>query len=191
MNVFEAVVVGLGMGMLFGLALEKSRVFEPGMIIGQMRLDNFIMLKVFLSAVATGLVLLSALQGFGLIKLAPKATLYLADIGGGLLLGVGITLAGACPGTILAQIGAGYRDAWLTLLGGLAGAAAFGYAEPSLRPWLSGGPGKLTLDAMLSLPFWAVALPFAAVIIAGLWLLETLRPWRGDLGPAVDGDAAN
>ncbi len=191
MNVFEAVVVGLGMGMAFGLALEKSRVFEPGMIVGQMRLDNFIMLKVFLSAVATGLVVLSALQGFGLIKLAPKATLYLADIGGGLLLGVGITLAGACPGTILAQIGAGYRDAWLTLLGGLAGAAAFGYAEPSLRPWLAGGPGKLTLEAMLGLPFWAVALPFAAVIVAGLWLLETLRPWRGDLGPAVDGDAAN
>ncbi|MFO0989524.1 MAG: YeeE/YedE thiosulfate transporter family protein [Alphaproteobacteria bacterium] len=111
------------MGAVFGFALEKSRVFEPGVIVGQMQLRSFVMLKVFLTAVATGLVVLAALHGFGFAKLFPKATIFGADIVGGLVLGAGITLAGACPGTVLAQIGAGYRDAWFTLIGGLAGRA--------------------------------------------------------------------
>ncbi|WP_163103969.1 YeeE/YedE thiosulfate transporter family protein, partial [Acinetobacter baumannii] len=73
---------------------------------------------VFLAAVATGAVVLAALNGFGLVKLQPKAALYAADIIGGLLLGAGISLAGACPGTTLAQVGSGYRDALFTLAGG-------------------------------------------------------------------------
>src|SRR3990172_652247 len=101
MSVLIAVLIGLAMGLVFGLALEKSRVFEPGIIVGQMQLRNFIMLKVFLTAVATGAVVLAVLNGFGYVKLQPKPALYAADIVGGLLLGVGITLAGACPGTTL------------------------------------------------------------------------------------------
>lgn len=190
MTVFSAIVTGLLMGLVFGLALEKSRVFEPGVIVGQMQLRNFIMLKVFLSAVATGLVVLAALNGFGFVKLAPKATLYTADVAGGLILGVGITLAGGCPGTVLAQIGAGYRDAWATLLGGLCGTLAFSYAEPTLRPWIDGGPGKLTLDQLVGLPFWQVALSSAAIIVLILVGLERWRPWQSELGRNVDGDAA-
>ncbi len=94
MSLSIAIVVGLLMGTVFGFALEKSRVFEPGIIVGQMQLRNFIMLKVFLTAVATGAVVLAALNGFGIVKLQPKAALYAADIVGGLILGVGIALAG-------------------------------------------------------------------------------------------------
>lgn len=155
-----------------------------------MQLRNFIMLKVFLTAVATGLVVLAVLNGFGFIKLAPKATLYTADIAGGLILGVGITLAGGCPGTVLAQIGTGYRDAWATLLGGIAGATAFGYFEPALRPWLAGGPGKLTLDQVIGLPFWVVALLMAVLIVGILVPMELWRPWRNELGDRVDGDTS-
>src|SRR5690349_17238270 len=134
MSVFTAILLGLAMGGAFGLALEKSRVFEPGVIVGQMQMRSFIMLKVFLTAVATGLVVMAALNGFGIIRINPKAAVWGADVVGGLLLGVGITLAGGCPGTIWAQIGAGYRDAWFTLAGGILGAIAFTYAEPALRP---------------------------------------------------------
>src|SRR5262245_27377660 len=128
MSLTLAITVGLAMGTVFGFALEKSRVFEPGIIVGQMQLRNFIMPKVFLTAVATGTVALALLNGLGIVKLQPKAALYAADIAGGLLLGAGIALAGACPGTVLAQVGAGYRDALFTLAGGVCGAVAFSYA---------------------------------------------------------------
>lgn len=188
MPVFHAVLIGLAMGMVFGFALEKSRVFEPGVIVGQMRLRNFIMLKVFLTAVVTGLVVLAILHGFGFTKLHPKATVYFADIVGGLALGAGIALAGACPGTVFAQLGAGYRDAWFTLAGGLCGAALFIYAEPTLKPLLGGGPGPLTFDKLAGLPFWQLALVSAAGWVLVLLVLERWRPWRDELG--ADGAGA-
>ncbi|MCC7347132.1 MAG: YeeE/YedE family protein [Variibacter sp.] len=189
MSLAFAIVTGLLMGIVFGLALEKSRVFEPGMIVGQMQLRNFTMLKVFLTAVATGAVVLAFLNGLGFVKLQPKAALYAADVVGGLILGAGIALAGACPGTTLAQIGAGYRDAIFTLLGALSGAVAFSYAQPALnRTFLASGDGKVIFTDWAGIPYWAGALALAAVLVLALVGLEKWRGWRDDMGADVDGD---
>jgi hypothetical protein len=101
---------------------------------------------------------------------------------------VGIALAGACPGTTLAQIGTGYRDAWFTLAGGLCGAVAFSYAQPSLLPLLNAGDGKLIFSDLFGIPFWAGALAWAAILVLALVVLERLRPWRDEMGRNVDGD---
>jgi uncharacterized membrane protein YedE/YeeE len=192
MSVLTAVVIGVSMGFVFGFALEKSRVFEPGMIVGQMQLRNFIMLKVFLTAVITGLVVIGIMHGFFGVKLVPKPLLYGANVLGGLILGAGITLAGACPGTVAAQIGAGYKDAWVILVGGLLGALTFSYLEPTLKPvLLSGGPGKLTLDKVVDMPFWLLASGFALLLIIVLVLLERWRPWSDDIGENYDGLSRN
>lgn len=192
MSIEAAIPIGLIMGLVFGVALEKSRVFEPGIIVGQMQLTNFIMLKVFLTAVATGAVVLAALNGLGIVPLYPKAALYAADVIGGLLLGTGIALAGACPGTVLAQVGAGYRDALFTLAGGLCGAIAFSYAEPTLRGWLlGGGGGKITFADLSGIPYWILALGLAAVLGGVLVALERWRPWNDELGRELDGDLAD
>ncbi|MGZ9128079.1 MAG: YeeE/YedE thiosulfate transporter family protein [Candidatus Binatia bacterium] len=189
MSLATAIIIGIAMGIVFGFALEKSRVFEPGMIVGQMQLSNFFMLKVFLTAGATGAVVLAVLHGLGYVKLAPKAALYSADILGGLLLGAGIALAGACPGTVLAQIGAGYRDAIFTVLGGLAGAVAYSYAEPSLSAtFLGSGGGKLILSDLLGIPYWLGALALAAVCAVILFALERAFPSAAELGNDFDGD---
>ena len=192
MSVLTAVVIGVSMGFVFGFALEKSRVFEPGMIVGQMQLRNFIMLKVFLTAVITGLVVIGIMHGFFGVKLVPKPLLYGANVLGGLILGAGITLAGACPGTVAAQIGAGYKDAWVILVGGLLGALTFSYLEPTLKPvLLSGGPGKLTLDKVVDMPFWLLASGFALLLIIVLVLFERRRPWSEDIGENYDGLSRN
>ena len=191
MNILSAVILGLAMGAIFGIALEKSRVFEPGAIISQMQLRTFLMMKVFLTAVVTGLVVLAVLNGAWGVKMFPKALVWQADIVGGMLLGVGISIAGACPGTVFAQIGAGYRDAWFTVTGGILGAMTFGYLEPALRPiMLSGGPGKLTLDQVAHIPFWAFALAVAAALAGVLAVVERFKPWREEAGPDFDGLAA-
>lgn len=189
MSLTLAIVVGVAMGIVFGFALEKSRVFEPGIIVGQMQMRNFIMLKVFLTAVATGAVVLAFLNGFGYVKLQPKAALYAADIVGGLILGVGITLAGACPGTTLAQVGAGYRDALFTLVGGLFGAVAFSYVQPALsKTFLGQGGGKITFTDLIGVPYWIGALMLAVIIVLILVAMEAWKPWRGEMGNDVDGD---
>jgi uncharacterized protein len=191
MNVLSGVILGVAMGTVFGIALEKSRVFEPGAIISQMQLRTFLMVKIFLTAVITGLIVLAVLNGVWGVKMYPKALVWQADIVGGLLLGAGISIAGACPGTVFAQIGAGYRDAWFTVVGGILGAMTFGYLEPALRPFLlTGGRGKLTFDQLVNVPFWALAIATAAALVALLIALERLQPWREEVGPDVDGLAS-
>jgi hypothetical protein len=189
MSLTLAITVGIAMGIVFGFALEKSRVFEPGIIVGQMQMKNFIMLKVFLTAVGTGAVVLAVLNGFGYVKLAPKAALYSADIIGGLMLGAGIALAGACPGTTLAQVGAGYRDALFTLVGGLCGAVAFTYAQPVLsKTFLAQGGGKIIFTDLIGVPYWIGALVLAMALVVVLVVLEAWRPWRAEIGNDVDGN---
>ena len=187
MSVFLAIAIGLAMGVLFGLALEKAKVMEPGFLIGQFQMSNFTMIKVMLTAIATGLVVLAVLNGFGIVQLSVKAALIGNMVVGGLLLGVGIVLAGACPGTALAQLGAGYKDAWATVAGGLAGAFAYGYFQKQIDAALDwsgvglGNLGKMTLADILPGGFVTLALIATALIVAALIDLERRRPWRVEM----------
>jgi uncharacterized membrane protein YedE/YeeE len=187
MTLIPAILLGLVMGVLFGLALEKARVMEPGFLIGQFQMTNFIMIKVMLSAIATGLVVLAVLHGLGIVQLSVKAALIGNMIVGGLLLGVGIVFAGACPGTALAQLGAGYKDAWAVLAGGLAGAYTYGLYQKEIDKALDwsgiglGNLGKMTLVDLFPGGFVTLALIFAALIVVGLAALERWRPWRVEM----------
>jgi uncharacterized protein len=190
MSVLTAVLIGLATGLVFGFALEKSRVFEPGVIVGQMQLKSFIMLKVFLAAVITGLIVLAVLNGMFGVKLSLKPLLFKADIVGGLLLGVGIVMSGACPGTSLAQVGAGYRDALFVVAGGIAGAMVYGYHDVAITGWLAEKGDKVGFDNLLGLPFWLVAIVLAAILTVVLVYLERATPWRDEIGDDVDGVTA-
>ncbi len=185
---FLELLSGVCMGIVFGFLLEKSRVFEPGMIIGQLQLRNFTMLKVFLSAIASSMVVFATFFALGFDRLNWKFTVYTADIIGGVLLGIGIALAGGCPGTIFAQIGVGYKDSIATACGALCGALTFILVQPWLKPMLDGYPHeKLTFDTIFGLSVPATALLFLVGIIFVLMALELYRPWRRDIGDDYDG----
>lgn len=187
MTVLTGILIGLATGFVFGFVLEKSRVFEPGIIVGQMQLRSFIMLKVFLAAVITGLLVLAVMHGVFGVKLSLKPLIWKADIIGGLILGAGIALAGACPGTSLAQVGAGYRDAWFVVLGGIAGAVTYGYFDAGITAFFAEKGANLTFASLTGYPFWMVAVGFAAVLAVFLVVLEKLTPWRDEIGANVDG----
>ena len=190
MSVLSAILIGLATGVVFGFALEKSRVFEPGVIVGQMQLRNFLMLKIFLAAVITGLVVLAVMNGLFGVKLSLKPLLFRADIIGGLILGVGIALAGACPGTTLAQVGAGYRDAIFVLLGGIAGALTYGYFDAPITGFFAETGEKIGFDKLLGLPFWLTAILVAVLLTMLLWVLESWQSWRDETGRDHDGNMA-
>jgi hypothetical protein len=64
---------------------------------------------------------------------------------------------------------------------------AFTYAEPALRPVLLVASGPLTLDRVVGVPFWQLALGFAVVLAVALFGLERWRSWREEIGAAGDG----
>lgn len=177
LSLVQGILLGSIMGFIFGFALEKSKIIEPRLIIAQMQLTDFTMIKVFLSAVVTGLVTFAIMNGAFGIGLHPKSTIFGAQIIGGSLLGIGLVIAGACPGTVLGQIGAGYKDAWLTFVGGLIGALTFSYSYPLLKTdFLKADLDKYTLNTAVNLPFWVVAIFFAVIFTAILILVEKKFP---------------
>lgn len=114
-----SLLIGICVGILFGFAFEKSKVFEAASIIGQLLFKRFIMLKVLVTAMITSGLVLTTLHTLGIFEFYLKdLNLYTNIIGGGLL-GAGIAFAGACPGTVFAQIAVGYKDAFFTVAGAL------------------------------------------------------------------------
>ncbi|KAL5405024.1 hypothetical protein PMIN03_008737 [Paraphaeosphaeria minitans] len=115
-------------GALFGAALASSGVYAPSVIISQMHLSTFHMLKVFITASACSAVVIHLFDHLALSKSTPRAPSSLGLFGrydgnlvGGLMVGLGMALTGACPGTVLVQLASGVRSGWYVLAGELVG----------------------------------------------------------------------
>ncbi|KUJ12589.1 YeeE/YedE family protein [Mollisia scopiformis] len=127
----------LAAGAVFGAALTAAGVYSPSVIVGQMQLSDFHMLKAFLAASASSAIAIIISQRLQLTNCKPRTpnTLnlfspYDGNILGGGLLGIGMALSGACPGTLLPQIATGVRSGPFVLLGGILGGILFsGYGK--------------------------------------------------------------
>lgn len=187
MSLIYMIVMSLLIGTLFGFALEKSRVFEPGAIVGQMQLKRFTMVKVFFTAIITGMVILSLMTLFGWIAITPESLPVYESLIGGLILGVGVSLSGACPGTSIVQAGVGYKDAYFTIIGGIVGGIIYGVYKAPLTSWLASPvPAFSTFYQRWNISYWLLSLMIALIVAIGLYFLEKWRSWKVDLGNDFD-----
>lgn len=168
-------VLGLIVGVLFGFLLQKSGVTTYDVILNQLLLTDFTVVKVMLSAVIVGMIGVHALRSLGMVQLHPKPGSVGATVVGGLLFGVGFAVLGYCPGTISGAIGQGSLDA---LIGGtigiVLGSWLFATYYPKLqKPILSRGDfGELTLPELFKVNAWVVVVPVAILLTVLLVVLE-------------------
>lgn len=163
----ERLALGFFTGVAFGVLLQKGRVAKHSVIISQLVLRDNTVVKIMLTAVAVGAVGFWALSGVGVTPVEVKP----AEIGGvllgALLFGIGMAVLGYCPGTTMAAVGEGNRDALVGVLGMFAGAFAFVRLFPALEHIQSAiaDLGELTLpNATETPPFVWVALLGALAI---------------------------
>jgi hypothetical protein len=168
-------MIGLILGILFGFLLQKGGVTKYDVIISQLLLTNFTVVKVMLSAVVTGMIGVHLLRSFGLVTLHPKTGSFGSSVIGGLIFGVGFALLGYCPGTIAGAVGQGSLDG---LLGGMAGilvgAGLFAEAYPKLdRAILRKADfGEITFPELFKVNPWVIVLPVAIGIVFLLFWIE-------------------
>ena len=166
---------GLVFGVVYGFLLQKGGVTKYDVIVGQLLLTDFTVIKIILTAVVTGMLGVYLMKNLGWVELYPKSGSWSMNVIGGLIFGVGFAVLGYCPGTIAGAIGNGYLDA---LVGGLAGiwigTGLFAALYPKLRKGIltKGDYGDLTLPRLLKVNDWAVVVPVAALILLLLLLLE-------------------
>lgn len=170
-----ALLWGLGFGIVFGFLLQKGGATKYDVIVGQLLLTDFTVLKIMLSAVLTGMTGIYAMKSLGWVQTNPKSGSAGMNIIGGLIFGVGFAVLGYCPGTIAGAIGNGYLDAAVGGLAGiLIGAGLFAALYPRLSQGIlkKGNFGDLTLPQLFKVKDWVVVVPAAVLIFLVLYLLE-------------------
>ena len=168
-------LAGLVTGIFFGFFIQRGGVTHFDVIIGQLLLKDFTVLKVMLTAVLTGTLGVHFLVSKGYASLHVKPGSLGQTAVGGLIFGVGFAMLGYCPGTHAGAIGQGSLDALFAGLPGiLLGAWLFSLAYPLVKgkAYPRGHFGTLTFPELLKKGTWPVVLSFAAGIAAFLVLLE-------------------
>jgi uncharacterized membrane protein YedE/YeeE len=128
------------LGTVFGAVLVQAEVVSWFRIQEMFRFHAFHMYGIIGSAIATAAIGLAVIRRLDLrdadgspVALPPKpmgnGIRYLA---GGTLFGVGWALTGACPGPLVALVGAGMPAMLVTLASALAGTWVYGLVRPRL-----------------------------------------------------------
>jgi hypothetical protein len=168
-------IVGLLCGICFGFLLQKGGVTTYEIIINQLLLKDFTVVKVMLSAVIVGMIGIYAMTDLGWVNLHPKSGSWSQNLIGGLIFGIGFALLGYCPGTVVGAVGQGSLDA---LFGGcvgiILGAGLFAALYPSLKEKLlnRGSFGDVTIPSLLKTNHWFVIVPMCIAMIVLLLVLE-------------------
>jgi hypothetical protein len=119
------------LGVAFGFVLSRSGAADYGHIQAMFLLESFQLYGIIGSAVVFTAPLLWAIRrrgvtAFGRPLDVPLKSFHRGNILGGLLFGVGWSMAGMCPGPIFVNIGEGKLYALAALAGALTGAGVFG-----------------------------------------------------------------
>lgn len=167
------IVLGLLAGFAFGWLLQKGRVSDRRVIVGQFLLRDFTVLKVMLTAVIVGGIGVYAMNGAGIVDLHVKPAQLGAIALGGAIFGIGMVVLGYCPGTVVAAAGEGKPDAWWGILGGVIGAAVFAEIATYLAPLLGwANLGTVTLPDVTGVSPWLYLAGLAAIAIPFFRWLE-------------------
>ena len=174
-NKSRQLLVGLMAGIVFGFLLQKGGVTTYDVIIGQLLLTDFTVVKIMLSAVIVGTIGVHLLRSLGLAQLHPKPGSLGSTAIGGLIFGVGFGVLGYCPGTIAGAVGQGWLDALFGgVVGALIGAGLFAAAYPRLNDGVlrRGDFGEVTLPELLGVNAWMVVAPVVLLLVGLLWWIE-------------------
>ncbi|MFO7942436.1 MAG: DUF6691 family protein [Bacillota bacterium] len=115
------------LGGIFGFTLSRVGASEYDLIYGMFTGTDLTLAWVMIAAIIVGHIGMRVLKALGGTtrhgeKVTVKAKpLRSATILGGLIMGVGWGISGACPGTVLAQLGEGKVIALATVLGLISG----------------------------------------------------------------------
>ncbi|GAA5316376.1 MAG: hypothetical protein AseanaTS_15800 [Candidatus Pelagadaptatus aseana] len=174
-----SLVFAIILGTLFGYVLYRVGATDADKIISMLTLKDMYLAKAIASGIGLAALLLFVGLSCGLIDPTHLSTksMFLGVVPGGILLGIGWALSGMCPGTGVANLGAGRIDALVYVVGGLVGAAAFTMDYESLAAlglfdaiW----GGKITLASLLN-SHWAGILLGAAFILCASLLPLRIR----------------
>jgi len=174
----KKIISALIFGLAFGFLLQKGGVGKYHILLGQLLLQDWTVVKIMMTAVVVGMVGIFVLHHFAKVNLHIKPTKLGPNILGGLVFGAGFALIGYCPGTGAAALGQGSWDALFGMAGLVAGSWLYaelsGTLKKTIEKW--GDLGKLTLADVLRIPRGVLVAIMTVLLTAALVALERFFP---------------
>ncbi|EGC30111.1 hypothetical protein DICPUDRAFT_158192 [Dictyostelium purpureum] len=163
-------------GFFFGFAIQKCNVYLPSIVRDQMEIKNFTMIKIILSFISASTISTTLLNYFRMIKLEFLPIIYRRNLIGGILMGVGIYVCGACPGIALPQVPIFYSSIF-TIIGGIVGGVVYGYCDPYVQKKFPAQKQSFsTIFQYFNVSMQTITIPFVILNIIALYFLEQWYP---------------
>lgn len=186
---------GLGLGMAFGAAAQRSRFCTLAAVCNLSLMRDARQWHAYLAALGVAVTGTAALESSHLVAIAETsyrspAINWLGALGGGLVFGVGATLAGGCATRTLVRTAEGNIASLVTLLAFAVSSlmSLYGALEP-LRRWVAEqslhlSVSEASLSALFHWPPW-----LGPLVIGGACLLAIRMggAWREHKRPIVGG----
>jgi len=167
-------VIALLIGIAFGFLLEASGFSSSRNITGVFYGYNFVVLRVFFTAVIVAMVGLLYFDYFGwldLSKIFILPTFLKPMLLGGVIMGLGFIIGGFCPGTSYTAIAIGKLDGLFFAIGLFIGIYIFSLAFPWFKDfYYSDNMGHVTLTDVTGIPASWFAFGFTIIALAAFWI---------------------
>jgi uncharacterized protein len=184
------VITAVPIGLLLGFLLQK------GDLCGASALSEIVLTRDLRKtgglwvAIVVSMIVFALFEQLGWLQLAPKPVLWINDLVGGAIFGVGMVLAGGCISGCLFKAGAGNLNSMAALVGiplGVQMVETGPLNELNFlmtnRGRILGSEGAITLSSVSGLPYWVLSLGFAGATLAWLFFARTRRSPRGPKPP--------
>ena len=177
-----ALYSAVGFGIVFGILLHRGSLANFNTIVEQLRLRDFTILKVMLTAIIIGGIGVYFIVNYAGGHYHIKAANLLAVGLGAAIFGIGMAIYGYCPGTAICAIGTGSLHALVGLIGMIAGAVlfalSFDWVQANIIPVEA--LGKVRLPDLTQIPdlVWFGIMAVAAVVLFVVFELLPVRRQR-------------
>ncbi len=165
--------LGLMIGIGFGFLLDRGGATDFNIIVDQLLLKDFTVLKIMFTAILTGMIGIHLIVRYLPPELQPKPCRVKAIIVGSLIFGGGFALLGLCPGTAAGAFGTGAVHALLGILGMLSGAGLFASFYPSMTNFLNENDmGRVTIPEALDIDKRWIMLLIFVLLTSIMYIIE-------------------
>jgi hypothetical protein len=176
-SLIVAFLIGIG----FGFFLERAGFGSARKLVSQFYLNDLAVFKVMFTAIVTAMLGVTYLSWAGVLDLSLVylvPTYWIAQVVGGLLLGVGFVVGGYCPGTSVVSTATGKLDGLVFLLGFAAGTLAFALSFPLVKGlYAAGDIGTKTLPQVLGIPYGILVFGVVLMAVGGFMGATWVEKW--------------
>jgi hypothetical protein len=176
-----SLAVAFLIGIAFGFFLERAGFGSARKLVAQFYLTDLAVFKVMFTAILTAMIGTTLLSWAGvldlsLVHLVP--TYWVAQVVGGLLLGVGFVVGGYCPGTSVVSTATGKIDGLVFVAGFAAGTLGFALAFPLVKGlYTAGDIGTRTLPQVLGVPYGILVFGVVLMAVGGFMGATWVEKW--------------